>query len=185
MIIQGLILNEGLEKLYVDTNSNLVVTYKLCIPSTLEVKESKPLSQEREKKSFFGFNSEFLDELNFTNFKESIILNDKKYLKAIFSKIIFIEYFFRTNIKRIILWDGDYNAPKSITCIIKNDEIKKIIDDVAAKHPKIYRNALKYGYEKEFFISLIVDRFISVVYKKSGFTLCEKKDNNQKRVLKK
>ena len=184
MIIQGLVLNEGLKRLYVDPTSNLVVTYMLCIPSTLEVKDSKPLSQEREKKSVFGFNSQFLDELNFTNFKESIILNDKKYLKVIFSKIIFKEHFFRTNIKRIILWDGDYNAPKSITCIIKNDEIKKIIDDVASKHPKIYRNALKYGYEKEFFISLIVDRFISIVYKKSGFTLCENKDN-QKRVLKK
>lgn len=186
-IMAELVLNEGLKKLLIDKQSNLIITHGLVIPSTLEIKKDnewligKSIAIENEKKSLWGFNLEFLDEIHFTNFRESIILNDKKYLKEIFSKVIVKENTFRCNLERIVLWDGEYNDFKSYIYGINCDEMQKIIGEVASKHPKVYHNALEKNYEVGTFIDLVVDKFISSIYKKSGFMLCDKNKSKVKK----
>lgn len=188
-----LILNEGLKKLLVDKRSNIIVTKGIVIPSTLEIEEcngnteNTSISLEKEEKSLFGFNRDFLDEIHFTNFRESIILNDKKNLKEIFSKIIIKEQFLKFKLERIVLWEGEYNDLKSHKYSVNRKEMQQIINYVAGKHPKVYHNALKRNYEMGTFIDLIIGKFISTIYKKSGFMLCDKKKlkNGKVKVMKK
>lgn len=188
--IEKLVLNEGCEELYVDTELEPNYVKCIVIPSTLKVKKYDDLDRVKKEKSretVFGFDLYNINEIHFTYFKESIILNVKSNLKELFSNIIVVEEInnkkvFRCPIKKICLWPGCYNYG-SLNCIEIN--IKHINDILTRLYgTKLYTQALNY-YEsndignktynwKDILINLIVDKFIHIVEKKAEFILCNK-----------
>ena len=185
-----LILNEGLEKFYIDKRSKLIKVKRLVIPSTLEIEEYDIKDGKddfsKEQRSLFGFDSLYLKTIHFTNFKESIILNDKENLKKILSKVINIKanglkYSCECGLERIIMWDGEYGGGNYFAVI--RVEMEKIIGDVASSNYGIYTKAVKYNHEKEIFIDLVVEKIIALIYEKSGFMICN--DTNTKKLAKK
>lgn len=184
-----LILNEGLEKFYIDKRSNLIKVKRLVIPSTLEIKEYDIKGKDdfsKEKKSLFGFDSQYLKTINFTNFKESIILNDKEKLKNILSKVISIKanglkYSCECSLERIIVWVQEYGVGNYFA--VNKVDIEKIIKDVTSSNYGIYTKAVKYDYEKRIFIDLVVEKIIALIYKESGFMICN--NENTKKLTRK
>ena len=67
----------------------------------------------------------------------------------------------------------------------ESTNINNVIFQISIDNRKLYKKALYHAYERRQFTDLVVNRIIRSIHKYTGVTLCEKKDNNQKRVLKK
>ena len=197
--MNGLVLNEGLERFIIDKESEPIKTKKLVISSTVRFEEyddvikyawDLPKSKDAKKKELFGFNAYWLKEIHFTNFRNSIMLKDRDFMKEILFKYIQGEtrdslenkYFFKCDLWRIVIWEYGYNTIRYLFSITGND-IEQIIKKMARSHYGIYVKAVKNDYAKSLMADLVLEKILSMIYDETGVMLCS--DTNTKKLVKK
>ena len=176
--VDELILNEGLRKLYVrypteyDSNfQNPIKVNNLVLPSTLEIIDSR----NKQLCDLWGFDVNTLKRINFTHYKDSLILKNRDNLRQIFSSILYkdrADSNIRCSVDRITLWSESYYMyeplnTKSLPIVIYADDIQQIIDEIATTYQKVidldYIFLFGFNGQKIFFLDKIIDRFIEKV----------------------
>ena len=186
---KSIIFNDGFEKLYIDQKNEPIKANKVIIPSTMALeKYNSSLYTRNTENSLFGFDVNFLKEIHFTHIGDSKILNDISLLREFFNKIVFVSDAYgykmlKCCIEKVYFWQEDMFNGQSIYFTSTN--INNVIFQISIDNRKLYKKALYHAYERRQFTDLVVNRIIRSIHKYTGVTLCEKKDNNQKRVLKK
>ena len=167
MVINKLLLNEGLTK--INVNSFSIKTKEIVIPSTLDV---FPL---------YVIDFDYLDKMIFSNINESKTFNNRDFIKSLLKKIVYIEEDsgkrnFKSRIKIVYYFESELGVPYE-----KNINIEKLIKDLYKENATLVKQALKKNEETllDLFYDLLTNKFISNVYKFTGYKMCsDSKINN-------